>query len=203
MAPGRLIPSDLASAYGVAIMQLTEEQHTEICQVVADFRRGMEIRNNLNLRVARRVTLILRTGIISLGAITVILLVMLVAFNMKLVEMSAVLETMNQKFSSMSANMGKMQVVLKAMDKNVAYLPSIVEETGKMRGVVETLSGDIHTMSGQVSHLQSNITGITGNLDQMTRTFRVLDVTVHDMSVDIDKISKPSRFFNNMMPFLP
>jgi predicted metalloprotease len=92
-------------------MQLTEEQHTKICQVVADFRRGMEIRSNLNLRVARRVTQILRTGILGLGTITVILVVMLIAFNMKLVEMSAVLQTMNQKFSSMSKNMAKMQVV--------------------------------------------------------------------------------------------
>ncbi|MGD8674124.1 MAG: hypothetical protein PVH86_12440, partial [Thiogranum sp.] len=62
-------------------MQLAEEQHTQICQVVADFRRGMEIRGNLNLRVARRVTQILRTGILGLGTITVILVVILIAFN--------------------------------------------------------------------------------------------------------------------------
>ena len=54
-------------------MELSEDQHIEVRQAVVDFRRGMEIRSGLNLRVAKRVTLMLRTGIVSMGAITVIL----------------------------------------------------------------------------------------------------------------------------------
>lgn len=180
-----------------------QELHTEISQMVADFKRGMELRGNLNLRVARRVSQILRTGIVGLGVLTIILVSMLIAFNMKLVEMSAVLETMNQKFSSMSANMDRMQVVLQAMDRNVAYLPGIVKETGNIQGVVEMLRGDVHAMSERVSHLQTNMTGITGNVDQMTQTFRGLDDTVQNMGVDVNKMSGPSRMFNNMMPFHP
>ena len=138
-------------------MQLTEEQHTKSCQAVADFRRGMEIRGNLNLRVARRVTQILRTGILGLGTITVILVVMLIAFNVKLVEMSAVLDTMNQKFSSMSNNMGEIQVVLESMDRNVSYLPGIAEQTGTIQGTVERLRREGQTMSGWISHLENNL----------------------------------------------
>ena len=93
-------------------MKFTEQQHAEVRQAITDFRRGMEIRSSLNLRVAKRVTLMLRTGIVSMGLITIILLVMLIAFNNKLVEMSNVLDTMNQKFSSMSKDMGQMQTVI-------------------------------------------------------------------------------------------
>lgn len=184
-------------------MNLTEEQHNEICQVVADFRHGMEIRNNLNLRVARRVTQILRAGMLGLGTLTVILVMMLIAFNTRLVAMSAVLETMNQKFSSMSESMGKMQVVIQAMDSNVAYLPVMVIETGKMQPAVRDLHGEIQAISGRVSHLQGNMTAITGNVEQMTQTFRGLDSTVQYMGADINKISGPSRMFNNIMPFFP
>jgi hypothetical protein len=58
-------------------------------------------------------------------------------------------------------------------------------------------------MSGRVSHLQNNMIGITRNVDQMTQTFRGLDGTVQNMGVDVNKMSGPSRMFNNMMPFLP
>ena len=108
------------------IVELTEEQHIEIRQAVAYFRRGMEIRSGLNLRIAKRVTLMLRTGIVSMGVITVIMVVTLMAFNNKLVEMNTVLDTMNQKFGSMSADMGQMQVVIKQMDRYITYLPAIV-----------------------------------------------------------------------------
>jgi hypothetical protein len=58
-------------------------------------------------------------------------------------------------------------------------------------------------MSGWISHLENNLTGITGNMDQMTHTFRGVDGTVQNMGADINKMSGPSRMFNNMMPFLP
>jgi methyl-accepting chemotaxis protein len=99
--------------------------------------------------------------------------------------------------------MSKMQDVLQAMDRNVAYLPGIVTETSKMQGVVELLRSDTHDMSERVSHLQVNLTGITGNMDQMTQTFRGLEGTVQNMGVDVNKMSGPSRMFNNMMPFHP
>ena len=184
-------------------MKLSEEQHDEIRQAVVDFRRGMEIRSGLNLRVAKRVTLMLRTGIVSMGAITVILLVMIMAFNNKLVEMSSVLDTMNQKFGSMSSDMGQMKVVLRHMDSNITYLPGIVEETGKMKEVVQMMRGDIGDISGSVSELQINLTDITGNVDHMTHTFRGLDNTMQHLGVDINKMSGPSKMFNKMMPFFP
>lgn len=184
-------------------MDLTEQQHEEIRQAIADFRRGMEIRSSLNLRVAKRVTLMLRTGIVSMGVITIILLVMLSAFNNKLVEMSEVLDTMNQKFGSMSYDMGQMRAVLDRMDRNVMYLPGIVNETGEMRAVVGVMRHDIGVISASVGELQDNLTGITGNVDHMTKTFRGIDSSMQHIGVDINKLSKPSKLFNKIMPFMP
>lgn len=184
-------------------MELTEEEHAEIRQAVADFRRGMDIRSGLNLRIAKRITWILRTGSVSMGVITVIMVFAIMAFNNKLVEMNSVLDTMNQKFGSMSTDMGKIQVVLKQMDRNITYLPGIVDETGAMKDMMQIMRGDIGAVSGSVANLQVDLTGITGNVDNMTRTFRGLENTMQYLNADINKMSGPSRMFNKTMPFLP
>lgn len=184
-------------------MELTEEQHAEIRQAVADFRRGMEIRSSLNLRIAKRITWILRTGSVSMGVITVIMVFALMAFNNKLVEMNSVLDTMNQKFGSMSADMGKIQIVLNRMDENITYLPSIVDETSSMKDMMQVMRTDIGAVSGSVANMQDTLSGITGNVDNMTHTIRGLDNTMRYLDADINKISGPSRMFNKAMPFLP
>ena len=184
-------------------MDLVEEQQDQVRLAVADFRRAMEIRGGLNLRVAKRVTLLLRTGIVSMGVITVIMVVALMQFNSKLVEMNGVLDTMNQKFSSMSTDMKQMKVVLLQMDKHVMYLPAIVDETNTMKDIVQIMHGDIGAISGSVSDLQLNLTGITGNVDHMTQSFRGLDKTMQHLRVDVNKMSGPSKVFNKMMPFFP
>lgn len=184
-------------------MNLTEEQSEAIQQAIADFRKGMEIRSGLNLRVAKRVTIMLRTGIVGMGALTVILVVMLMAFNDNLVEMNRVLDTMNKKFGSMSSDMGQIQLVLKKMDRNISYVPGIVGETSNMTEIVRVMRGDIATISGSVIDLQVNLTDITGNVDHMTQSFRGLDGTMQHLGVDVNKISRPSKFFNKMMPFFP
>ena len=183
-------------------MQLTEPQHREIRQAVADFKRGMEIRSGLNLRVARRVTAILRIGILGMGVITLLLLVMLYAFNSRLVAMSAVLATMNQQFQSMSADMNEMTATVRTMKQNVSFMPAMVDETTKMRTSVSTLNHNITGMTGKVSGIQTSMTGITGDIGHMTHTFRMLDPAVQNMGTDINKLSKPSRMFNSIMPFM-
>lgn len=182
-------------------MDLTE-QHAEIRQAMADFRYGMEIRSSLNLRVAKRVTLMLRTGIFGMGLLTLILLLMLMAFNNKLVQMSQVLDTMNQKFSAMSSDMGEMRLVLKRMDKNIMYLPGIVNETDEIANVMHIMRDDIAEITGSVNKLQTNVSDIGGDVDHMTQTFRGLDTTMQHLGVDINNMSGPSKVFNKMMPFL-
>ena len=184
-------------------MELTEEQNAEIRQVVTDFRRSMEIRSGLNLRVAKRVTMMLRVGFLTTGVITVIMVAALMIFNNKLEEMNHVLDTMNQKFGSMSTDMRQMKVLLKEIDRNITYLPGIVDETGNMKDVVQIMRGDIGAISGSVTNLQINLTGITGNVDQMTQTFLSLDKTMQHLGTDVNNLSGPSRMFNKIMPFMP
>ena len=58
-------------------MEITAEQEARIRLATEDFRKAMEIRNAMSVRVARRVTAILRIGMVSLGAVTIILMMRL------------------------------------------------------------------------------------------------------------------------------
>lgn len=68
-------------------MEITKHQEERIRLATEDFRKGMEIRNSMNVRVAKRVTAILRIGMVSFGVMTLILLMMLYAFTSKMDEM--------------------------------------------------------------------------------------------------------------------
>ena len=58
-------------------MEITAAQEESLRQATEEFRKGMSIRSTMNVRVASRVTAILRIGMVSFGVVTVILLLML------------------------------------------------------------------------------------------------------------------------------
>ncbi|HEY9163267.1 MAG TPA: hypothetical protein VIN57_01560, partial [Magnetovibrio sp.] len=62
-------------------------QTEEVRQAIADFKRAMELRGELNLRVGRRVTAILRTGMLSFAVVTIIMVGMLIAFTSRVTDM--------------------------------------------------------------------------------------------------------------------
>ena len=75
-------------------MEITKEQEQRLLEATEDFSRAMEIRNAMSLRVAMRVTSILRIGMVSLGVVTLILLLMLYAFTSKMDASQGCIRTM-------------------------------------------------------------------------------------------------------------
>ena len=110
-------------------MEITADQEAHIRQATEDFHRAMEIRNAMSVRVAKRVTAILRIGMVSLGLVTIILMMMLYAFTSKMGEMIVALNTMNTEFSSMAQDMTAMKTTLYDMEHNVAHVPTITGAT--------------------------------------------------------------------------
>ena len=106
-------------------MEITAEQEARVRQATEDFRKAMEIRNAMSVRVAKRVTAILSIGMVSLGLVTIILMMMLYAFTSKMGEMIVALNTMNTQFSSMAQDMTLMKTTLYGMDYNVAHVPAV------------------------------------------------------------------------------
>jgi len=152
------------------VMEITKEQEQRLLEATEDFSRAMEIRNAMSLRVAMRVTSILRIGMVSLGLVTLILLLMLYAFTSKMDAMIDALETMNMEFSSMSEDMGLMRTTISGMERNISHVPAIT----------------LH--------------GITGHVGNLTWQMRGIDPAVQHMGRDVNRMSGPMRMFNIINP---
>jgi outer membrane murein-binding lipoprotein Lpp len=182
-------------------MEITAQQEARVRQATEDFRMAMEIRNAMSVRVAKRVTAILRIGMVSLGMVTIILMMMLYAFTSKMDEMIVALNTMNTKFSSMAEDMTVMKTTLYGMEKYVAHVPSITRATVDMTGNVGIMHTSVETMQQTIGQLNNEVHVTTGQVTNMTRHIRTLDPAVQHLGTDVNRMSGPMRMFNIFNPF--
>ena len=182
-------------------MDLSESQAEDVRQAVADFKRGMELRGELNLRVARRVTSILRAGMFSFGVISIILVGMLVAFTSRVSDMIVVLDTMREQFSNMSSDMRQMRTVIARMDQDLQTFPLVVAETDAMRTSIGQMSTKLHSMSSTMADVETQMRVITVNVDHMNQSFRLLEPAVLGLGGNINHASEPMKNFNSFFPW--
>lgn len=182
-------------------MEITTEQEARVRQATEDFRKAMEIRNAMSVRVAKRVTAILRIGMVSLGMVTIILMIMLYAFTSKMGEMIVALNTMNTQFSSMAQDMTAMKATLYDMEHNVAHVPAITTATADMTGTVGVMHRSVETMQHTIGRLNNEVHTTTGQVGNMAWQLRTLDPAVQHMGRDVNRMSGPMRMFNIINPF--
>jgi hypothetical protein len=181
-------------------MEITTKQEQRILQATEDFSRAMHIRNAMSVRVATRVTAILRIGMVSLGAVTLILLMMLYAFTSKMDAMIIALDTMNVEFSSMSGDMTMMRTTLSGMERNISHVPDITLATSDITGTVGEMRVEVDNMQQSIGSLNNQVHGITGQVGNMTWQMRGLDPAVQHMGRDVNRMSGPMRMFNIFNP---
>lgn len=181
-------------------MEITTEQEQRIRQATEDFSIAMEIRNAMSIRVAKRVTAILRIGMVSFGVVTIILLLMLYAFTSKMDAMIDALDTMNRQFFSMSGDMATMRSTLHGMEQNIAHVPIITDATMGIRGSVSGMRTDVTAMNGTIAGLNQEVYGITRQVNGMNQEFRSIDPAIQYIGRDVYRMSGPMRMFNDLNP---
>lgn len=181
-------------------MEITAEQEKRIHQATEDFRRAMEIRSSMSVRVARRVTAILRIGMVSFGVVTVILILMLYAFTSKMDDMISALNTMNIEFSSMSQDMTMMRTTLSGMERNISHVPAITRVTIDITGTVSEMRTEVDNIKETIGKLNNEVHGITSQVSKMTGQIRLIDPAVQHMGRDVNRMSGPMRLFNMFNP---
>ena len=181
-------------------MEITEEQEKKIRKAIEDFGIAMEIRNAITIRVAKRVTLILRAGMVSLSVVTVILLLMLYAFTSKMGAMIDALATMNTQFSAMSEDMGRIRSTMNEMENDIAYLPAITTSTLNIGGSVKDMNSEVVGINETITNLNYKVHGITNNVSGMNQIFRSIDPAVQNIGRDVYRSTGPMRLFNDLNP---
>ncbi len=182
-------------------MEITVDQEERIRRATEDFRKAMEIRSSMNVRVAKRVTAILRIGMVSFGILTLILLLMLYAFTSKMDDMIVALDTMNSQFTSMSEDMSKVRSTMYIMERNIAYVPDITRATMGIGSSVAEMRTEVDSMQGTINSLNNELNGLTGQVTNITLQIRSLDPAVQHIGTDVNRITGPIRLFNDFNPF--
>lgn len=181
-------------------MEITQEQKDWMLQATKDFKVAMQIRNSMSARVAKRVTAILRIGVVSLGTTTVILMLMMYAFTSKMSGMIDALQTMTVQFSSMTQDMRTMRGSLTGMEQNISHVPAITQATVDISGTVGDMRTEVDSMRKSITDMNSEIHGITGHVNMMTWQIQSLDPAVQHMGRDVNRMSGPMRMFNTFNP---
>ncbi|NGZ05209.1 MAG: hypothetical protein G8237_02520 [Magnetococcales bacterium] len=182
-------------------MSLTLEQHRALRDAVHNFNHAMELRTHLNLRVASRVTTLLRIGTISLAGVAIIFLILLVVLTSKIKYMTDLIDTMNTQFTSISKDMGEMRNIIVRMDQAMTTMPVIVQEVETMQESVSSMHSHISSMGERMQSIDKGLTNITNNVTNMTMTFRMMDGSVNQIGHDVHRMSRPMRMFNSIFPF--
>ncbi len=182
-------------------MALDAEEARLIRETLDDFKVGMRLRGEINLRVARRVTLILRLGMVSVALFSLVMLFMLSAFSGQVKEMRGALMTMNNQFSSISQDMARIRNILVVMEGRVAEIDTLASHTSAIAGSMLSVDRSMGLITDDVAALRQEVDGITAQVQQMQGEFRGLEPTVHGIGRDVHRMGGPMRLFNDLNPF--
>lgn len=181
-------------------MEITKNHEEQIRQATEDFKKAMGIRNTMSIRVAKRVTAILRIGMVSFGVVTLILLLMLFAFTSKMDEMIVALDTMNGQFTTMSENMTMIKSTMNSMQRNIGHVPVITQATVSISSSVAGMRAEVDGMKENIASLNREVYVITNQVGNMNGQIRSIDPAVQYMSRDVNRMSGPMRLFNKFNP---
>lgn len=164
---------------------------------------SIELRNHMQLRLATRITSIIRIGMIGTGAMSVAVLLLILVLSYYLKDMIVAMDVMNKHFTSMAEDMAEMEQRIAQMDLAVAAMPAIVEDVGAMNQSIVHMSDDIHTISASMTNMQTRMHSVSKNMVTMSQTFQAMDGAVYGIGRDVNTMSEPMKGFNAFRSFMP
>ena len=176
-------------------------------ELVRDAMRRMEhaieVRNSMHLRIANRVTSLIRVGMISLGMIALAFLSLMLILSLKLETMITAMETMNKHFRAMSDEMATMKQKIIVMDTSVQSMPLIVAKVQEMDRSVNSMTQDMAILAERMNAMNGKISTVSANVARMTDTFVSMDQAVYGIGRDVNTMSAPMKDFNGFRSFMP
>lgn len=182
-------------------MNPSELDSAAVSRALDDFFRAMELRTDRNVRVGKRVTAMLRVGVVSLVFLGLLMAGMIWAFTDRVGVMIEVLGTMRTEFSGMADNMTKMHRILGALEQDMGSFSVVTDEMHVMRSTVSEMRGDVHEMAGRMAMMSGDVNLVAGNVSNMNQSFRLLGPSVSGIGAKVDRGAGPMKTFYDMFPF--
>lgn len=149
----------------------------------------------------RRISALSRLALFDLFAVVLTISLLVIILSVQAPELRNAVATMNIHFGAMSDDMYSIRRSMARMTEDVAGLPGIIAQIDHIQGNVGHMSGSIGTMTERVATMNTNLGHMTLQVNDMSLSFAVMDDSLMRMRQDVDHMSKPMRFFNQMNPF--
>ncbi|CAK0754446.1 conserved hypothetical protein [Gammaproteobacteria bacterium] len=181
----------------------TTNQSLLLCESIAKFNHAVLLRNEMHMRIGKRITFIIRIGMFSMAVVAVAFLLLMVVLSSRMHVMVDTMDIMNHHFSSMSDNMAAMNTVIQKMDRNVGAMSAIVSEVQRMDVAVQTLHQSVAVISGNLSNMTDNVGRMGNNVARMTGNFQQMDSSVYGIGYDVNTMSQPMKVFDSFRSMMP
>ncbi len=170
---------------------------------IQKFNHTLELRNQMHIRVAMRVTSIIRVGMISIGGLVVAMFLLVSLLLWKFQDMVNAMTTMNQHFSIMSDDMGKMREMILKMDQSMQPMPAITHNVQTMDQSVMAMNQNMDMIAAKMINMDYTMQQMRANVMRMTNTFGGMDQAVYGIGRDVNVMSQPMKDFNGLRSMIP
>ena len=167
---------------------------------MAHFQRAMAYRSEMNIRVARRVTSLIRWLLFGAAAIQIVGFFLISLLSSHMNDLITTVTTMNQHMTSMTADMGVMRRTMERMESDVRAVNTITTEVGEMRGEMEGMDGHVTTIAEKLQRVNANMSVMSRDVDAMSRNLVVMQHNIGNIGGSVNRMAAPIRMFNQMNP---
>jgi methyl-accepting chemotaxis protein len=173
-----------------------------VAQALEDFRKGMESREKLSIRIGRRTTQIIRFGMAGLSILGLILFYLVFTLTKDfsritthMTDMSGYMNSMERQFASVAGNIGEMRQTLLLVNENIGVMPALDSSVRNMDANLAGLNTDLHAMVEQIQYMNGSVAGMTGNIQVMNNQINTMNMTIGNMGENIRQLAKPMKAF--------
>lgn len=164
------------------------------------FHESLEDRAEMGARTALWTNRVIRSGIIGLVLIAASILVLVVVVSEQITQIAQVTTKMDQHMTLMLHDISEMSSYINTIDQNVVTLPVIVSEISQMEGNVADIGEYMVTISGRLDNTSHIAQTIIHDVREMDQNLENVSLIVDRMDHSIERVSRPFRYFNKMVP---
>jgi methyl-accepting chemotaxis protein len=187
-------------------MENNNNHQKELLEIVErsldDFRKGMEYREQLSIRIGRRTTQIIRfgmTGMAILGLALFYLIFILTKdfsdIRKHMTEMSGYMYSMEHDLSTVAGSITQVHETMLVLNDNIMVMPAMNSSVGNMDTNLGTLSSDLHSMVEQIHYMNGNVSSLAANMQLLNNQFTDMNRSVGHMSGNVNQMAKPMKIF--------
>lgn len=187
-------------------MQVTQDEgvESELWQEsLALFRQTMRKNREFNIRVAKRVTLIIRLGMILLAvtALGVTLLVYNLARQFDGIMLAVT--AMHHDMVSMRGDMAHMERAMFGIERSVSQMPLIEQQMAQIHTSMVSVDRQMEGITVATEGVGGDMRPVLNAVDRMQASFVRLDRSVYRIGREMETITTPLRPFNQMLRLMP